>query len=87
MPESTATPQAEPTPTNDGTPTNDPQAALHWAAVAIGLANAREEQGNPLTDAERTVFYRYQDAARAHGFTGEQVLDYLNNTLRPQAAQ
>lgn len=39
-----------PTPTpDDGTPTNDPAAALHWAAVAIGLAEAREQQGHFLT--------------------------------------
>lgn len=67
---------------NDGTPTNDPAAALHWAAVAIGLAEARTEQGNPLTDAERVNFDRYQAAAHSHGFTDAQIRDYLNTTLR-----
>jgi len=70
-------------PVDDGTPTNDPSAALHWAAVAIGLAEARAEQGNPLTDTERVNFDRYQEAARSHGFTERQVRDYLNHTLRP----
>lgn len=68
---------ATPPAPDDGTPTNDPAAALHWAAVAIGLAEARTEQGNPLTDDERTEYDRYQDAARAHGFTEQQVRDYL----------
>lgn len=61
----------------DGTPTNDPAAALHWAAVAMGLAEAREQQGNPLTDDERADYARYQDAAHAHGFTEEQVREHL----------
>lgn len=81
-------PQPEPTPApSDGTPTNDPAAALHWAAAAIGLAEARATQGQPLTDDEHAAYERYQDAAHAHGFTGEQILDYLNTTLRPAVAQ
>ncbi len=77
----------KPTPApDDGTPTNDPAAALHWAATAYGLAAAREQQGNPLTDGERAEFDRYQNAARAHGFTEEQVREH-EKTLRPAAAQ
>jgi len=79
----TSTSQAQPTPTpDDGTPTNDPAAALYWAAAAIGLAEARTEQGHPLTETERAAFDRYQDAARAHGFNDAQVRDYLDGTLR-----
>ena len=77
----------QPTPTSDRTPTNDPAAALHWAAAAIGLAEARAAQGHHLTDAEHDAYERYQDAAHAHGFTGEQILDYLNTTLRPAVAR
>ncbi|NUO43673.1 MAG: hypothetical protein HOV82_16745 [Streptomyces sp.] len=84
MSDSTQQPQAQPSPApNDGTPTNDPAAALHWAAVAIGLAEAREEQGHPLTDQERAAFDRYQDAAHAHGLTEKQVRCYLDSELRP----
>lgn len=76
------------TPTqDDGTPTNDPAAALHWAAVAIGLAEARTEQGHPLTDTERAAYDRYQDAAHSHGFTEAQVREYLNGTIRPAVTQ
>lgn len=64
-------------PVNDGTPTQDPAAALHWAAVAIGLAEARTQQGNPLTDDERDNFDRYQAAAHAHGFTDEEIRAHL----------
>lgn len=63
---------------NDGTPTNDPDAALYWAIRALGLAEAREQQGNPLTDSESAVFNRYQDAARSHGYTDEQIRAGLN---------
>lgn len=77
MSESTGTTSPVNDARNDGTPTNDPAAALHWAAVAIGLAEAREQQGHPLTDNERVNFERYQDAARSHGFTEEQVRGYL----------
>lgn len=73
-----------PTPTpDDGTPTNDPAAALHWAAAAIGLAEARTQQGNPLTPEERAVFDRYQDAALDHGFTDAEIRHYLNTRLSP----
>lgn len=65
------------------TSTEGQQNAVHWAAVAIGLAEARTEQGNPLTDDERGHFDRYQQNAYDHGFTTEQVRDYLDNTLRP----
>lgn len=82
MPDSTTQPPPRPTPTpDDGTPSNDPAAALHWAAIAIGLAEARTQQGNPLTDDERATFDRYQDAAHAHGFTDEQIRCYLNSEL------
>ncbi|MEC4016070.1 hypothetical protein [Streptomyces sp. H27-D2] len=62
----------------DGTPTNDPAAALHWAAVAIGLADARERQGHPLTDAEHVNYDRFLAAARDHGFSDEEIRDYLD---------
>lgn len=78
--------QPNPTP-DDGTPTHDPAAALHWAAAAIGLAEARTQQGNPLSDEERVVFDRYQNAARAHGFTDEQIRCYLDTELRRAVAR
>ncbi|MFK0140686.1 hypothetical protein [Streptomyces murinus] len=78
--------QPSPTP-SDGTPTNDPAAAIHWAAAALGLAQARTDQGNPLTDSDRTAFDRYQAAAHAHGITDEQILDYLNTNLHPAATR
>ena len=82
--ERTHQPHPQPTPTpDDGTPTNDPAAALHWAAAALGLAEARTQQGHPLTDTERATFDRYQQAAHAHGFTDEQIRCYLNSELRP----
>ena len=88
MEQRTHTPTQQPTPTpNDGTPTNDPAAALHWAAVALGLAEAREQQGNPLTDEERGHFNDYQAAAHKHGFTDEQIRCYLDNELRPAVAR
>lgn len=80
------TQQPSPTP-DDGTPANDPAAALHWAAVAIGLAEARTEQGHPLTDDERVNFDRYQSVAHAHGHTDEQIRCYLNSELRPAVTQ
>lgn len=80
--------QTEPTPApeTDGTPTQDPAAALHFAAVAIGLAEARETQGHYLTTEEQAVFHRYQNAARSHGFTEQQVRCYLDTELRPALA-
>lgn len=68
---------------DDGTPTNNPAAALHWAAVALGLAAARTDQGNPLTDDEQVAYDRYQDAARAHGFTDEQIRAHVQTLGRP----
>jgi hypothetical protein len=50
-----------------------PAAALHWAAIAYGLAETRALQGNPLTADERVEYDRYQNAARAHGYTDEQI--------------
>ena len=70
-------------PQTDGTPTNDPAAALHWAAVAYGLAEAREQQGHFLTSDEQAAFTRYQSAARSHGFTDEQVRDHAKTLGRP----
>ncbi|WP_069883509.1 hypothetical protein [Streptomyces luteocolor] len=63
-----------------------PQIALHWAAVAVGLAEARTAKGMPLTDEERVHFDRYQQNAYDHGFSEEQVRGYLDNTLRPAIA-
>lgn len=57
----------------DGTPDNDPAAALHWAAVAMGLAEAREQQGHSLTPDERVTYDRYQAAAHRHGYTAEDI--------------
>ncbi|MFL1903106.1 hypothetical protein ACJWDR_28975 [Streptomyces tauricus] len=76
-----------PTPAqNDGTPTNDPDAALHWAAVAVGLAEARTQQGYPLTDTERDSFDRYQAAAHGHGITDEQIRAYTDELNRRAGA-
>lgn len=71
---------------NDGTPTSDPAAALHWAAVALGLAEARAQQGNPLTAEEHGHFTEYQAAAHNHGFTDKQIRCYLD-ALRPAATR
>ena len=77
-------PPSRPTPAqSDGTPTNDPDAAHHWAAVAVGLAAARTEQGHPLTADERVQYDRYQDAARSHGFTDQQVRDHVKTLGGP----
>jgi hypothetical protein len=74
MQERNGQPQNQPTPTpNDGTPQNDPAAALHWAAIAHGLAEARTLQGNPLTPVERAEYNRYQNAAHAHGYTDTEI--------------
>lgn len=78
--------QPSPAP-GDGIPTNDPAAALHWAAFALGLAEARTEQGNPLTISEQAAYDRYQDAARAHGHTDQQIRCYLNSELRMAVTQ
>lgn len=77
--------QPNPRP-DDGTPTNDAAAALHWAAAAIGLAEARTQQGHPLTGDERTEHDRYQAAAHGHGFTDEQIRGYLNTELPARPA-
>jgi hypothetical protein len=71
---------------SDGTPQNDPAAALHWAAVALGLAETRAEQGHPLTGDERDNYNRYQQAAHAHGFTDQQIRCYADTELRPTEA-
>ena len=77
----------QPTPTpDDGTPTNDSAAALHWAAVAVGLAEAREQQGHLPTADEQAAFSRYQAAARSHGFTDEQIRAH-KDTLGTAAVQ
>jgi hypothetical protein len=70
---------------NDGTPTNDPAAALHWAAVAYGLAAAREAGGRFLNADEQANYTRYQSAARSHGFTEEQVREHAATLSRPTA--
>ncbi|MCX5365915.1 hypothetical protein OG864_45275 [Streptomyces sp. NBC_00124] len=57
-------------PANDYTPTSDRETALHFAALAVGLAERRMREGNPLT-------------ADEHGFTDEEISDYLVNTLHP----
>lgn len=78
-------PQAAPTPTpDDGTPQNDPNAALHWAAVAQGLAATRTLQGQPLTPDERAAYDRYQNAAHAHGFTDDDIRAHMQTLGRPQ---
>ncbi|MFF9002638.1 hypothetical protein ACF1GW_35555 [Streptomyces achromogenes] len=88
MPDRTQPQQAQPSPApDDGTPTRDAAVALHWAAAVLSLAEARIEQGNPLTDDERTAFDRYQAAAHHHGFTDEQIRCYLDSTLRPEATR
>jgi SOS response regulatory protein OraA/RecX len=68
---------------NDGTPTSDPEAALHWAAMAVGLAERRTRESRPLTADEHANYDRYLAAARSHGFTDEDISDYLVTTLYP----
>jgi hypothetical protein len=63
-------------------PTADPSGALFCAAAAIGLAAAREQQGNPLTEDERTAYDDYQQAAHAHGFTDEQIRAHVQTLGR-----
>ena len=72
-------------PATGGTPVSASNSALHWAGVAMGLAEARTEQGNPLTDDERATYDGYQSAARAHGFTEQQVRDYAATLARTTA--
>ncbi|MFJ4787605.1 hypothetical protein [Streptomyces sp. NPDC088794] len=68
---------ARPGLTHDtGSPDSDPSTALHWAAYALRLATERERQGRWLTSDEQVVFTRFQSAARAHGFTEDQVREY-----------
>jgi hypothetical protein len=80
---------AEPTtPTpDDGSLTNNPSGALFCAAAAIGLAAAREQQDNPLTDDERAAHDDYQQAARAHGYTDEQIRAHVKTLGRPAVTQ
>lgn len=61
---------------NDGTPANDPSAALHWAAEAYNLAARRELKGHYLNSDEQANFTRYQNAARSHGYTDQDVRAY-----------
>ncbi|MEE4419550.1 hypothetical protein [Streptomyces bugieae] len=56
--------------------TDDRANALHWAAVAIELKASRERRGMPLTTDELAMHKRYQDNARAHGFTDADVRNY-----------
>lgn len=70
-------------PANDYTPTSDRDSVLHFAALAVGLAERRMREGNPLTADEHANYDRYQAAAHAHGFTDEEISDYLVNTLHP----
>jgi hypothetical protein len=70
---------------NDATPVSASNSALHWAGVAYGLAAAREQQGRFLTTDEQANYTRYQSAARAHGFTEQQVRDYAAALARPTA--
>jgi hypothetical protein len=70
---------------SNGTPVSASNAALHWAGVAYGLASAREQQGRFLTPDEQEGYTRYQSAARAHGFTLQQVRDYAAALARPTA--
>ncbi|MEU1071898.1 MULTISPECIES: hypothetical protein [unclassified Streptomyces] len=51
--------------------------ALHWAAVAIGLKEARERQGHPLTATEQACFDGYQANAHGHGLSDAEIRDYL----------
>ncbi|MEV6547967.1 hypothetical protein AB0M57_04565 [Streptomyces sp. NPDC051597] len=51
--------------------------ALHWAAVAIGLKEARARQGHPLTPTEESNFDGYQTNAHNHGLSDSEIRDYL----------
>jgi hypothetical protein len=70
-------------PANDYTPSSDSATALHFAALAVGLAERRAKEGNPLTDDERANYDRYQAAAHSWGHTDQDISDYLANTLHP----
>jgi hypothetical protein len=56
--------------------------ALHWAAVALGVKEASERDGKPLSASELGHFERYQDKARDRGFTDADIRDYLTTGLR-----
>ena len=69
--------------TEPTTPTPDPNTALFFAAAAIGRAQASEAQGHFLTADEQAAFTRYQSAARAHGYTDEQIRAHAQTISRP----
>lgn len=50
--------------------------ALHWAAVALGMKQMNEANGDPLRGDSLAAYERYQANARAHGFTDADVRDY-----------
>ncbi len=56
--------------------TDDRSKALHWAAVAYGLKQRQERDGYPLSAEHLANYEKYQDLARAHGFTDADVRDY-----------
>ena len=71
----------EPTP-NTYTPDTNPEAALHWAAAALNLAERRTAQNILLTSTENATYERYQTAARSHGFTDDQIREYAARMSR-----
>lgn len=56
--------------------TDDRSKALHWAAVAYGLKQANERNGDQLTDEHRANYEKYQDLARDYGCTDAEIRDY-----------
>lgn len=56
--------------------TGEARNALHWAAVAYGMKQMNERNGDPLRGDSLAAYERYQANARAHGLTDADVRDY-----------
>jgi hypothetical protein len=65
--------------------TSEQRTALHWAADALRVVEACKERGGTPTGTAQINADRYRVAARAHGFTDEQVRAYLKTLPRPTA--
>lgn len=61
--------------------TEDETSALHWAGVSLGLKEARERAGRPLSADELRHFEHYQAKAHNHGFTDSEIRDYMQRRL------
>lgn len=58
-------------------PTDPARNALHWAAVAVGLKEANERDHGPMPTDQKADFEKYQDLARSHGYTDDDIRAYL----------